>query len=201
MKNYIAKKVNSRMTFEDPRWEKCQVANLDMVWENDCPSPYVTTARLVHSDEGVTVLMQTNEWPVYLKVVEHQGMVCTDSCMEFFFSSDKDALDYFNLEVNVGGLIHLRIGPARQNRRIVDLEGIDVRTQIIGERGWFLLAFIPYSLISKYSPKISKDFKGNFCKCGTVRHLQTWNKIETEKPDYHRPEYFAPITLSDEVID
>jgi hypothetical protein len=35
--------------------------------------------------------------------------------------------------------------------------------------------------------------KANFYKCGdglTVPHFVTWAPISTEKPDYHRPEFF-----------
>ena len=154
MKTYIAKKVNSRMTFEDPRWEKCQVANLDMVWENDHPSPYVTTAKLVHSDEGVTVLMQTNEWPVYLSVVEHQGMVCVDSCMEFFFGmyeAGKESLHYLNIESNSLGVTFMSFGEGRHGRVFLDALGIE-RFPVsvhIGENGWEVFVFVPEESLKK----------------------------------------------------
>ena len=45
------------------------------------------------------------------------------------------------------------------------------------------------------------DFKGlhargNFYKCGDglkVPHYVTWAPIATEKPDYHRPEFFGEL--------
>ena len=38
--------------------------------------------------------------------------------------------------------------------------------------------------------------RANFYKCGdglTVPHFVTWAPISTEKPDYHRPEFFADL--------
>ena len=38
--------------------------------------------------------------------------------------------------------------------------------------------------------------RANFYKCGdglTVPHFVTWAPIATEKPDYHRPEFFADL--------
>lgn len=41
--------------------------------------------------------------------------------------------------------------------------------------------------------------KANFYKCGdglTVPHYLSWSPIVTEKPDFHRPEFFNQIKLA-----
>ena len=104
MKEYIAKKVNSKMEINDSRWELVPVAKVDFVWENSFPSPFTTEARLVHSDEGITVKLSTSEWPITVTAMELNSCVCEDSCMEFFFAPDKSERDYINFEVNPAGV-------------------------------------------------------------------------------------------------
>jgi hypothetical protein len=44
------------------------------------------------------------------------------------------------------------------------------------------------------------EAKANFYKCGDETsdpHFVTWNAIDTENPDYHRPEFFAPVKFMD----
>ncbi|MCK7536290.1 MAG: carbohydrate-binding family 9-like protein [Marinilabiliales bacterium] len=50
------------------------------------------------------------------------------------------------------------------------------------------------SFITRWSSLAGKSFRANFYKCGdklSNPHFVTWNPVGTEKPDYHRPEYFG----------
>ena len=41
--------------------------------------------------------------------------------------------------------------------------------------------------------------KANFYKCGdklSVPHYLSWNPVTTEKPDFHRPEYFGLLEFA-----
>ena len=45
-----------------------------------------------------------------------------------------------------------------------------------------------------------KEITANFYKCGddlTVPHFVSWNPIKTEKPDFHRPEFFGKLKFKD----
>ena len=55
MKEYIAKKTDSEMRIDDERWSGVPEVVLDYVWADHNPSPYITKAQMVHSDEGITV--------------------------------------------------------------------------------------------------------------------------------------------------
>jgi hypothetical protein len=202
MKTYIAKKVNSKMTVNDERWQKADVAELDCVWENTFPSPYKTTAQLVHSDEGIFLRMATDEWPIRVTAMKHNESVCVDSCMEFFFVPNTEETKYINLEANPAGILRISIGDGRGARQ--NLDRVHVETLIRPEQGWQLMAYIPYEFLEKHYGNINKkQIRANFYKCGDLtvkKHYSMWNRVETERPDYHRPEYFGLVILSDETI-
>ena len=74
---------------------------------------------------------------------------------------------------------------------------------IKAEEGWTVMAFVSYDFLLKQFSCVEKTMRANFYKCGdqsTVVHYSTWNPVETEKPDYHRPEFFGKIILSDDEI-
>ncbi|MBQ1647521.1 MAG: hypothetical protein II047_03470, partial [Bacteroidales bacterium] len=61
-----------------------------------------------------------------------------------------------------------------------------------------LKVFIPLKALWKSELKSLRGLhaRANFYKCGdglTVPHFVTWAPIATEKPDYHRPEFFADL--------
>ena len=205
MKEYIAKKVDSAMQINDARWALASVAELDYVWESYFPSPYITTAQMVHSDEGITVRLTTNEWPLRITAMENNGRICIDSCMEFFFIPNMDDPEYINLEMNPAAVVLTAKGPGRGDRPRLDIHGenVKIESSIVGERGWTVMAFISYDFLLKHYSHVDKTMRANFYKCGNetvIPHYSTWNPILTEKADYHRPEYFGTVTLSEERI-
>ena len=200
MKEYIAKKTVKPESVSDKIWNSAEKVTLDCVWEDAFPSPYKTTAAMLHTDEGVYVKMTTDEWPLRVTTMELNGSICTDSCMEFFFTPNTVDKDYINVEINPAGVSLVSIGEGRPDRRRIDIdgEGVAIETLIRPLEGWELMLFVPYSFLKKYFTEISHEFLGNFYKCGdkTVRqHYSTWNKVIAPKPDYHRPECFGKIKL------
>ena len=57
---------------------------------------------------------------------------------------------------------------------------------------------IPISLLGlEYNGK-PIEIRGNFNKCASATsqpHFLSWAPIHSEKPDFNRPDCFAPITL------
>ena len=206
MNCYTAKKVSSEMTVDDARWLSADEASLDYVWAESFPSPYTTKARAVHSDSGITVLLTTDEWPIRVTAMSHGDTICDDSCMEMFFTPNSVDRDYMNFEINPAGVALTAIGEKRNpGRRKIDIrtEGVKIESKIIPESGWSVMLYIPYTFLLKHFSACEKIIRANFTKCGnlTVRkHYSTWNPIPTPAPDYHRPEYFGEIHLSDETI-
>ena len=205
MKEYIAKKVNTEMKIDDDRWSRVEKAALDYVWENASPSPYKTTAQMVHSDVGITVRLETNEWPLTITTMELNGKICIDSCMEFFFIPNMDDAEYINLEMNPAAVSLTAKAPGRYERPRLDIHGenVKIKSMIKAEEGWTVMAFISYDFLLKHYSHVDKTMRANFYKCGDktpVLHYSTWNPVETEKPDYHRPEFFGKILLSEEAL-
>ena len=135
-------------------------------------------------------------------------MVCEDSCVEFFVSPESDGI-YYNFEFNGIGTCLLGTGTGRENSKRTDPEIISkIRRQTsVGEKPvkerkgrffWTITIAIPVEVFFQHKIKTlkGKTFKANFYKCGdklSVPHYVTWNPVGTDKPDYHRPEYFGQL--------
>ena len=200
MKEYTARRLPSSPRASDPVWESIPAMLLDSVWEDACPSPYVTRARLVHSPEGLTVRYETDEWPLRAVHTAANEEICEDSCMEFFFTPNLTDGSYINIEVNPLGVPHVGIGESRYDRRFLDLEeaGLRIETAVTYGRGWSLTMHVPYAFIDRYFSSREGVMRANFYKCGdkTVRkHFSVWSPIGTPAPDYHQPAYFGRIVL------
>ena len=47
---------------------------------------------------------------------------------------------------------------------------------------------------------LSNGAKVNFYKCGDLLpepHFICWNKVETTDPDFHQPDFFAPVVFDE----
>ena len=205
MKEYIAKKVSSRMSIDDARWDSVPEAAVDYVWQDHSPSPYTTKAQMVHSDESITVRLSTNEWPLLVTTMENNGTVCTNSCMEFFFIPNMDDGEYINVEMNPAAIALVAKAPGRGSRPRLNIRGenVDIRSLVLGERGWYVMAFISYEFLLKHYSHCDKTMRANFYKCGNdtvIPHFSAWSEVDTPAPDYHRPEFFGKVILSDEQV-
>jgi hypothetical protein len=138
--------------------------------------------------------------------------VCEDSCVEFFVSPEDDGI-YYNFEFNPIGTIYLGCGTGRHDSTRIENDtaakvrtlgslGTDPFSETDGETSWTLTIAIPFEVFTRH--KIDslkgKSFRANFYKCGdrlSNPHYVTWNPVKTEKPDFHRPEYFGKILFTD----
>lgn len=205
MKEYIVKKVSSPLTLEDARWEKLEYVELSEKWENLFPTDYNTKARLAYSEDGLFLRMETEEWPIVVNTFEENDEVCLDSCMEFFLTPNTKDESYINIEANAHAVPLCGIGAQREGRNeiVCSKEGVVVKTMFQFKCGWILFEYIPFDFLKKHFTAIDKEMRANFYKCGDetgVEHYCVWNKVGTEEPDYHRPEYFGKLVLSDETV-
>jgi hypothetical protein len=139
---------------------------------------------------------------------ESNQMVCEDSCVEFFVSPCDDGI-YYNFEFNGIGTCLLGTGTKRENstktdpkiiakiRRVTSAGKKPVK-ETRGKFSWTITIAIPLDVFFHHGIKELKGqtFSANFYKCGdklSVPHYVTWNKVETQKPDFHRPEYFGSL--------
>ena len=136
--------------------------------------------------------------------------VYEDSCVEFFVSPADDGI-YYNLEFNSIGAFLIGSGTGRRDSKRIDPSiaaqlrclpdlGNKPFPERYGQQEWTLTVAIPVSLFFRHTIDSleGREFRVNFYKCGdglTEPHYLTWNPVHTEKPDFHRPEYFGIITF------
>jgi hypothetical protein len=170
-------------------------------------------AKLLYDDIGVMVIFRVDDRYVRAVARNHQDVVCTDSCVEFFFTPGVDpAAGYFNLEMNCGGTMWFRhqtiprqgqpvspdglkrIAVAHSMPRIVDPEIADRVT-------WTVEYRLPFDILTAYDPGAVRPAPGvtwraNFFKCAdhtSHPHWLTWAKVDRARPDFHLPEFFGTL--------
>ena len=133
------------------------------------------------------------------EVMEDAGHSWEDSCVELFLQSPANPSEYFNFETTSRGFILAAHGPDRENRTLLDsaqlakIERAKQLASVIGDFiSWSVSLRIPASIFGISSFE-GVQLRGNLYKCAdkakTPHYLSAF-PIETEKPDFHRPEFF-----------
>ena len=133
------------------------------------------------------------------EVMEDAGHSWEDSCVELFLQSPANPSEYFNFETTSRGFILAAHGPDRENRTLLDsaqltkIERAKQLASVIGDFiSWSVSLRIPASTFG-ISTFEGVQLRGNLYKCAdkakTPHYLSAF-PIETEKPDFHRPEFF-----------
>ncbi len=139
-------------------------------------------------------------------VVHHLNEpVYKDSCVEFFVSFGKER-EYYNLEFNCLGSCLAAYGPERNGRKLLPGNVADkIRSGTWISTGdtqdgiyWELTLIIPFEVFIHHQALSLNEIgcRANFYKCGDdlpVPHFLSWNKIETDDPDFHKPEFFGNL--------
>ena len=163
--------------------------------------------RIGHTGKEIWLKYYVTEKYILAQETRINGSVYKDSCVEFFVSVD--GKNYYNLEINCIGTIHLAHGPGRNDRKFVDpeiIKKIEVESSLgnqpfeekTGNFDWEMMVRIPVQSFAFDKIKSLNGLKAtaNFYKCGdetSEPHFVTWNPIGTENPDYHRPEFFGKV--------
>ncbi len=187
-------------------------------WHTLFPYKPQTTVYLAYTNEYIFV-----KWHVIgqnLRAVCTQDFerVSADSCVEFFCQVPGDE-HYFNFEFNCIGTAtaSYRLGRAEDVVRLTPEELSQVLRHSSlpcepfeekeGDFTWSLCVAIPFRLLQAKSgiaiqPSPCEDKKrslrANFYKCAdqtSTKHYVSWQPIPTEKPDFHRPEFFGELHL------
>ncbi|MBQ9077656.1 MAG: hypothetical protein IJY31_07450 [Muribaculaceae bacterium] len=190
----------------DEKGERRTIESLN--WAKDFPYHPLTVFTIAHSGKYIYVdfFVRCN----YLRAMNYlnNSPVSQDSCVEFFVSPECDA-HYWNFEFNCIGTINAshrseRNNPIRLNDDQLALVkryascGTRPFNEVEGLFTWNLIIAIPLELIGIHYEGHPIEMKGNFYKCASGSsqpHYLSWNPIHTEKPDFHRPEFFGKIIL------
>lgn len=171
--------------------------------------PYAPEVRLnlAFSDEVLALLYRVREEHVLGSVLENNGPVWEDSCVETFIK-DPMSDGYFNFEVNCIGS---KLAAHRLSRTDFELFAEDKLSQVrclgslphqqtdmVNAAGgeWRLVVMIPFSVLGL--EEAPQSLRCNFYKCGDrcmQPHYLSWSPIGLPEPDFHCPEFFGKINL------
>ncbi len=177
-------------------------------WPKLYPYAPLTTFTAAHSGEAIYIdfFVRCN----YLRAENYTNLspVSQDSCVEFFVAPFSNEL-YYNFEFNCIGTINASHRTERHNpTRLSAKELSRIRvTSSCGNRpfkemegifSWNLLIKIPLDLMGIEYNDNPITMRANFNKCASATsapHYLSWNPINSEKPDFHRPEDFGILIL------
>lgn len=192
---------------ENVDWRQAPAAALKhFQWRNNgfCPASF---AKLAWTQEALAVRLWSWEAQPVATYTQHQSLVCLDSCLEFFVNfAPLETSRFFNFELNPRGVMMAAFGPPRTGRTPIDLtvwaEPMAIRARMLRGSFWGVEFRIPWALVQvfqpEFAPKAGAILLGNFYKCGEntpLPHYGMWKPIAVPAPDFHRPEFFAPLIL------
>ena len=191
-------------SMEKPDFRKASVAKIDVYKWGDgyCPR---AEARLIYVKKtGFVLRMKAYESEPKAVYGSYNDPVYKDSCLEFFASFDKNSPKYMNFEMNSRGAFLAAVRTERKNKTPVDRLASELpRVRPMKGDGWWgvEVTFTPDFIEKTFGVR---DFRrgsvirGNFYKCGdeTPRpHFGMFSPVESETPDFHRPEFFAEMVI------
>ena len=185
-------------------------------WPDSFPDRPEVHFSLENRGDRLLLAWQVSEPRSIARVTQDNGTVWKDSCVEFFIRFEGEE-KYYNLEASCNGHILLAW---RQDRKHFEHAPQEVLDRIIrrpslgmgitfeecelpsrpaeGIPSWSLELEIPASAFWHSGLKDFSDLhaSGNFYKTGDALsrpHYLSWAPIQTEKPDFHRPEFFREL--------
>lgn len=148
----------------------------------------------------------------YLRAVNYQNNspVSEDSCVEFFMQVP-GSKEYWNFEFNCIGTVNASHRERRESlTRLNDEQIASIRRyascgtrpfeEMEGLFAWNLVIAIPFELlgIDIEADDTPHSIRANFYKCGSktgLPHYISWAPIDSEKPDFHRPDCFGIVNF------
>ncbi len=167
----------------------------------------ITSFKIGHSDDAVFIKYSVIGTMLKAVYTEDQSHVHEDSCVEFFCMPE-GAEKYTNFEFNCIGTCSASSRKGRSEdvvpfskEEMVEIErypsiGNKPFTEMEGMFEWDLTVKIPMKLMGIDPENLPEKIRGNFYKCADdteSMHFVSWAPIQTENPDFHRPEFFGDL--------
>lgn len=180
-------------------------------WPEAYPYAPEVRFRMFHTGGRLLLRFDVRERYTAARVTEDNGRVWTDSCVEFFLSLDDKG--YYNFETTaIGrlllgyrrsreeGVVHATPEVLRSVRRTTTLPP-EPFAEREGDNRWSLTLAIPPEALFRHALASWEgvEARANLYKCGdelSHPHFLSWRPIRTERPDFHRPEFFEPIQFN-----
>lgn len=180
-------------------------------WPEAFPYKPEVSLRIGHDGEAILLRYTVEERSVRALASVPGQQVYKDSCVEFFLQPDPADPHYYNFEWNAAGILYLarrtgRADPEEASADVLKLvearasEGQAPFAERLAAGPWTLDIRIPVQALWHNPGLVLRGLRAraNFYKCGdalAVPHYVTWAPVHTEKPDYHRPEYFGELVF------
>ena len=189
---------------DTPDWARIPAAPMDeLPWTER--SGVRAYAQLCRTADALLLHLAAAERNIRAEERPPLGMPCRDSCLEFFFCPEEGDERYFNLEFSPSGCIYVGFGRSRTEHSRLLVNGAE---ELFAPRikytadGWEIFFRVPFAFIRTFCPAFSplpgKSIRANFYKCGDetpAPHYLAWNRVESETPDFHRPQDFGLLTF------
>ncbi len=177
-------------------------------WPNEFPYRPLTIVSAAHSGKHIFIdfFVRCN----YLRAVNYipNSPVSEDSCVEFFVAPNVGSKAYWSFCFNCIGTVrcHYHNGSDARFLTTEELARIQVYSsvgkrpfeEVEGSFIWNVTVAIPLGLLGLHYNGEPLEVRANFNKCASATsqpHYLSWAPIETEHPDFHRPESFARLIL------
>jgi hypothetical protein len=193
-------------------WKNVPALNVALYMGDEPKHQPKTQAKLLYDDQAVYVIFRVEDQYVRAVAQKTQDSVCRDSCVEFFFTPDKNLQDYyFNVEMNSGGTFLFHYNPEPWKNRpmeLADCQQVQVAhtlpkiidPEITEPTIWCVEYRMPFDILEKYSsvtkPVPGVIWRANFYKCAdqtSQPHWLTWNKVDNPSPNFHLPQFFGTV--------
>lgn len=151
--------------------------------------------RLSCAEQNPTAVYESHDDPVY-----------RDSCLECFCAFCDGDARYVNMEMNADGALLSEFGTGRGDRKKLSAL-LDAPLQTVAvqdDEGWSVSVYVPFEVLETlYGVDRAQfvsgyAFRGNFSKCGDDTphpHFGLWSPVNSEAPDFHRPECFGRLVI------
>ncbi len=179
-------------------------------WSEQYNYKPITSFRIGRSDDAIFIKYIVSGTSLKAVYTEDQSPVHEDSCVEFFCMPE-GAEKYTNFEFNCIGTCSASSRKGR-SEDVVPFPKEEMATierhpsigkkpfkEMEGMFTWDLTVKIPFKLMGLDPKNLPEKIRGNFYKCAddTVSmHFVSWAPINTENPDFHRPEFFGELVFS-----
>lgn len=176
-------------------------------WPTVCDYKPVVSFSIAYSDNYIYVRFDVEGEGLKAVNTANLSPVAKDSCVEFFLKVPQSD-EYWNFEFNCIGTVNASHRVTRPNAiRLTDAQistikrhssvGTEPFEEIPGMHRWHLTIAIPFDLINGDNPKPT-HLLANFYKCAdstTHPHYLSWSQIDTDRPNFHTPQFFGKLVL------
>lgn len=178
-----------------------------MPWRKEGEKNHRACAEVSYDSEALYVRMRAFETELIAERHSFGDPVCRDSCLEFFFAPLNSDNSYFNFEVNPLGTMYVGFssdGTRSGSRLLSEISGetemFGCKTSV-GQSFWEVSYRIPYPFIRRFVPAFPDPVPRSVLRCNfytccddnTVPYYSVWNSIDSQYPDYHRPDCFGEL--------